>query len=44
MIRFEQWLICNSLNEFSPLPLIGPCLHTIRNQDLMVPFEGLRMG
>jgi len=44
MIRFEQWLICNSLNEFSPLSLIGPCLHTIRNQDLMVPFEGLRMG
>jgi hypothetical protein len=40
MIRFEQWLICNSLNEFSPLPLIGPCVHTIRNQDLMVPFEG----
>jgi len=44
MIRFEQWLICNSLNEFSPLSLIGPCLHTIRNQDLIVPFEGLRMG
>jgi hypothetical protein len=21
-------------------PLVGPCLHTIRNQDLMVPFEG----
>jgi hypothetical protein len=25
-------------------PLVGPCLHTIRNQDLIVPFEGLRMG
>ena len=30
--------------RFSVCPLIGPCLHTIRNQDLMVPFEGFEDG
>jgi hypothetical protein len=30
--------------QFNRPPLVGPCLHTIRNQDLIVPFEGLRMG
>src|SRR5215469_7774205 len=25
-------------------PLIGPCLHTIRSQDLMIPFEGSEDG
>ena len=31
-------------DQFNRPPPVGPCLHTIRNQDLIVPFEGLRMG
>jgi hypothetical protein len=28
--------------QFNRPPLVGPCLHTIRNQDLIVPFaDGL---
>jgi hypothetical protein len=30
--------------RFSVCPLIGPCLHTIRNQDSMVPLEGFEDG
>jgi hypothetical protein len=30
--------------SFDQWTLIGPCLHTIRNQDLMVPFEGFEVG
>ena len=30
--------------QFSHPLLIGPCLHTIRNQDLMVPLEGFEDG
>ena len=30
--------------QFSRLPLIGPWLCTIRNHDLMVPFEGFEDG
>ena len=30
--------------QFNRPLLVGPSLHTIRNQDLIVPFEGLRMG
>ena len=30
--------------EFDRVPLIGPCLHTIHNQDLMVPLEGFEDG
>jgi hypothetical protein len=32
------------VQQFKLPPLIAPCLDTIRNQDLMVPFEGLRIG
>jgi len=30
--------------QFNRSSLIGPCLHTIRTQDLMVPFEGFEVG
>ena len=30
--------------QFDRVPLIGPCLHTIHNQDLMVPLEGFEDG
>ena len=30
--------------QLNQLPLIGPCQHTILNQDLMVPFEGFEDG
>jgi hypothetical protein len=30
--------------QFSPPSLIGPCTHTILNQDLIVPFEGFEDG
>jgi len=40
------WAVANVQHSqrFNRLPLIGPCVHTIRNQDLMVPFEGFEDG
>jgi len=32
------------VEQFGRRPEIGPCVHTIRNQDLMVPFEGFEDG
>jgi hypothetical protein len=42
--RFEMLPACNNPNNSADRPLIGPCLHTIRNQDLMVPFAGFEDG
>jgi hypothetical protein len=33
-----------TLEVIRPTPLIGPCQHTIRNQGLIVPFEGFEHG
>jgi hypothetical protein len=30
----------SAASDIRPPHLIGPCVHTIRNQDLTVPFEG----
>ena len=44
MIRFGQVAGRQHLEQFDQPPLIGPCMHTIRNEDLIVPFEGFEDG
>jgi len=44
MTRFGQVAGRQHLEQFDQPPLIGPCMHTIRNEDLIVPFEGFEDG